>query len=244
LGPLTAVTRPAVACSIIPRERICTKRKPHGKAGIVPVLLISEISTQLLQCLTHRKHVNELSSAEITILLDNRLFIFPSRETLPLCDGRGMVHKIIALSHDKVENDRNFLSLFDELPRRRLELRFGKFSVPDFLDQNSVGSDRHLQLMNWTADNNGAWDYAADARGYAVGFTADYEDRNWGVRFAEGLMPKVANGIDLVWKFWQAHAENWEYAMRRGFIPHKPGVVRLLAYTNHANMNHSANQAE
>jgi len=30
------------------------------------------------------------------------------------------------------------LSLFDELPRRRLEIRFGKFSLPDFFDQNSV----------------------------------------------------------------------------------------------------------
>jgi len=48
--------------------------------------------------------------------------------------------------------------------------------------------------MNWSVDNNGAWDYAADTRGYTVGLVADYEDRNWGFRFAEGLMPKVANG--------------------------------------------------
>ena len=150
--------------------------------------------------------------------------------------ARGMIHKVIALSKDKVENDRNFLSLFDELPRRRLELRFGKFSMPDFLDQNSAGSDTHFQFMNWTVNNNGAWDYAADTRGYTVGFAADYEDRNWGFRFAEALMPKVANGIDLVWKPWQAHAENWEFELRRGFIPKKSGVVRLLADTNYANM--------
>jgi carbohydrate-selective porin (OprB family) len=100
---------------------------------------------------------------------------------------RGMIHKVFALSKDKIENQRSFLSLFDELPRRRLELRFGKFSMPDFLDQNSVGSDTHLQFRNWTVDNNGAWDYAADTRGYAVGATVDYEDRNWGFRFAEGL---------------------------------------------------------
>jgi high affinity Mn2+ porin len=150
--------------------------------------------------------------------------------------ARGMIHKVIALSKDKVENNRSFLSLFEELPRRRLELYFGKFSLPDFLDQNSVGSDTHFQFMNWTVDNNGAWDYAADTRGYTVGFAADYEDRNWGLRFAEGLMPRVANGIDLVWRPWQAHAENWEFELRRGFIPGKAGVVRLLAYTNYANM--------
>ncbi len=150
--------------------------------------------------------------------------------------GRGMIHKVFALSKDKIENQRSFLSLFDELPRRRLEIRFGKFSLPDFFDMNSVGTDTHFQFMNWSVDNNGAWDYAADTRGYTVGFTADYEDRNWGFRFGEGLMPKVANGIDLVWRPWQAHAENWEYELRHGVISKKPGVLRLLAYTNYANM--------
>ncbi len=150
--------------------------------------------------------------------------------------ARGMIHKVFALSKDRIENDRNAFSLFPELPRRRLELRFGKFTLPDFLDQNSVGSDTHFQFMNWTVDANGGWDYAADTRGYTVGFVADYEDRNWGFRFVEALMSKIANGIDLVWKPWEAHSENWQYELRRGFLPHKPGAIRILAYTNYANM--------
>jgi carbohydrate-selective porin OprB len=32
------------------------------------------------------------------------------------------------------------------------------------------------------------------------------------------------------------HAENFEYELRHGWIPKKAGVVRLLAYTNYANM--------
>jgi high affinity Mn2+ porin len=63
-------------------------------------------------------------------------------------------------------------SLFDELPRRRLEIRFGKFSIVDFLDQSAVGSDTHFQFTNWTIDNNGAYenDYAAcDVRASDVG---------------------------------------------------------------------------
>jgi high affinity Mn2+ porin len=150
--------------------------------------------------------------------------------------GRGMIHKVFALSEDKIENPRSFLSLFEELPRRRLEVRFGKFSMPDFFDMNSAGSDTHFQFMNWTVDDNGAYDYAADTRGYTVGATADFEDRNWGFRFAEALMPKVANGIDLVWRPWQVHAENFEFELRRGVIPKKSGTVRLLAFTNYANM--------
>jgi high affinity Mn2+ porin len=150
--------------------------------------------------------------------------------------GRGMFHTVIALSPDKVENERNAFSLFEELPRRRLEIRFGKFSLPDFFDVNSVGSDTHFQFINWTTDNNGAWDYAADTRGYTVGAVADFEDRNWGFRFAEALMPILPNGINLVWRPWDAHAENWEYELRHGLIPKKAGVIRLLTYMNHANM--------
>ncbi len=150
--------------------------------------------------------------------------------------GRGMIHKVFALSNDKIENERTFLSLFDELPRRRLEIRFGKFSMADFFDLNSVGSDTHFQFANWTTDNNGAWDYAADTRGYTVGFVADFEDRTWGFRFAEALMPKVGNGIDLVWRPWQVHAENFEYEFRRGLLPKRGGVIRVLAFTNSANM--------
>ncbi len=150
--------------------------------------------------------------------------------------ARGMIHKVFALSADKIENERNFLSLFTELPRRRLEIRFGKFSMVDFFDQNSVGSDSHFQFMNWTVVNNGAYDYAADTRGYTVGAIAEFEDRNWGFRFGEALMPKVANGIDLVWKPWQVHSENFEFELRHGLVPKKSGVVRLLAYTNYANM--------
>jgi high affinity Mn2+ porin len=156
--------------------------------------------------------------------------------------GRGEIHHVIALSKDKIENTRNYWSLFDELPRRRLELRLGKFSLPDFFDVNSVGSDTHLQFINWTTDNNGAWDYAADTRGYTVGLTADFEDRNWGFRFAEALMPEVANGINLVYRPWQVHAENYEYELRRGILPKKGGVLRLLAYSNAANMGIYRNQ--
>jgi hypothetical protein len=150
--------------------------------------------------------------------------------------ARGIIDHVFTLSDDKVKNERNPFSLFDELPRRRLEVRFGKFSMADFFDINSVGSDTHFQFANWTIDNNGAWDYAADTRGYTVGFTADYEDRNWSFRFGEALMPKVANGIDLVWRPWEVHEETYEFELRRGLLPRKSGTVRLLAFTNHANM--------
>ncbi len=150
--------------------------------------------------------------------------------------SRGILHKVFALSSDTVKNDRNYLSLFDTLPRRRIEVRFGKFSLPDFMDTNSVGSDTHFQFLNWTIDNNGAWDYAADTRGYTIGGLIEYDDANWSLRFIEALMPKVANGIDLVWQPWNVHAENLEFEERYSLIPKRAGAIRLLTYFNHANM--------
>jgi hypothetical protein len=71
-----------------------------------------------------------------------------------------------------------------------------------------VGSDSHLQFTNWTLDNNGGYDYAADTRGYTVGAVVEYQDRAWGARAAVALMPRVANGIDLDWNVGRARGEN------------------------------------
>jgi high affinity Mn2+ porin len=150
--------------------------------------------------------------------------------------SRLMVRKVIALSGKTVAAERGPFALATTLPERRLELRFGKFSLADFFDANDVGSDSHLQFMNWTSDNNGAWDYAADTRGYTYGAMVEYEDRDWGLRAAEALMPTVANGNVLQWNLSRAHAENFEAELRHGLLPHRAGVIRVLSYVNHANM--------
>lgn len=150
--------------------------------------------------------------------------------------ARAMFHKVFALSKDKVEADRGPFSGFSQLPARRLEFRFGKFSLADFFDLNTVGTDSHFQFLNWTIDNNGTWDYAADTRGYTVGAILAYEGPSWSFHFAEGLMPTVANGIDLQWNLRLAHAENYEFILHRAFLKQKEGAIRLLAYTNTANM--------
>ena len=130
--------------------------------------------------------------------------------------ARVMYHHIFALSSEHVAAERNPLSLFTQLPARRLEFRIGKFSLADFFDLNSVASDSHLQFMNWTVDNNGTYDYAANTRGYTYGAILDYEERNWGVRFGEMMMPKVANGEQLDADMARARAENMEFELAPG----------------------------
>jgi high affinity Mn2+ porin len=149
--------------------------------------------------------------------------------------ARGMFHKVFALSKDRVEVDRGPFSGFAQLPARRIEFRFGKFSMADFFDLNTVGTDSHFQFLNWTIDNSGAFDYAADTRGYTVGAILVYEGPSWTFHFAEALMPTVANGIDLQWNLRRGRAENYEFILHRGPVS-KNGVIRILAYNNTANM--------
>jgi hypothetical protein len=150
--------------------------------------------------------------------------------------ARLMWHQIIPLSRETAASARTPYSLFSKLPVRRLELRFGKFSMADFFDVNTYGSDSTFQFMNWTVDNSGAYDYAADTRGFTFGAMLEYHDRRWAVRFAEGLMPKVANGIHLDADVSRAHAENIEFELHGAVFRHQEGVVRFLSYVNHANM--------
>ena len=150
--------------------------------------------------------------------------------------ARAMIHQTIPLSKVRVSAERGPFSMATSLPVRRLEIRVGKFGIADFLDLNSAGSDSHLQFLNWTVDNNGGYDYAADTRGYTVGVIIEYQARAWGIRYAETLMPRVANGIDYQWNITRARAENVELELRRGLVPHHEGVVRLLSYVNHADM--------
>src|SRR5258708_10053013 len=80
--------------------------------------------------------------------------------------ARLMWHQIIPLGGKKIASERTPYSLFSELPERRFEFRFGKMGLADFFDFNTYGTDSNLQFMNWTVDNNGAYDYAADTRGF------------------------------------------------------------------------------
>ena len=146
------------------------------------------------------------------------------------------IHQVIGLTAETTSQQPGFFAVAPSVPTRRIEIRAGKMTLPDFFDVNGPGSDSHLQFMNWTVDNNGAWDYAADTRGYTVGGLIEYDDKQWSLRYGLFAMPTVANGIDMDWAFSRAHGENGEFELRHSFIPKRKGVERLLFYANRAHM--------
>ncbi|MGB8481496.1 MAG: carbohydrate porin [Acidobacteriaceae bacterium] len=159
----------------------------------------------------------------------------PNLSSVPYT-ARVQLHQTIGLTNEAIPQPRGPLALATQVPVRRFDLRVGKFTLPDMLDVNSVLTDSHFQFMNWTVDNNGAWDYAADTRGYTYGVALEYDDRNWSLRYALGLMPTVANGITLDWALRRAHGQNMELEIRKSVLPGRDGHIRLLAYGNNAHM--------
>jgi high affinity Mn2+ porin len=150
--------------------------------------------------------------------------------------ARAEFHQIIPLSRKRVEVERGPLSLATELPERRFEFRIGRMSTVDSFDVNSVGSDSHLQFLNWTVDNDGAFDYAADTRGYTYGAVLEYDDRLWSARYGIMLMPTTANGINLDWALSRARGNNMEFTLNKGLLWKKPGAIRILSFVNYADM--------
>ena len=147
-----------------------------------------------------------------------------------------MLRQIIPLTNERVSVPRDELDLATSVPARRLELRAGKMDLTDFFDVNDYGSDSNLQFLNWTVDDNGAYDVASNTRGYTDAVMVEYDDPSRAVRFAEALMPKVANSAFLDADLARSRSENLELEATGNHILHRDGTVRLLSYLNHGNM--------
>ncbi len=147
-----------------------------------------------------------------------------------------MLREIIPLTTERVDADRDEQDLATSLPARRIEVRLGKMDLTDFFDVNTYGSDSNLQFLNWSVDDNGTYDVAANARGYTDAVVVEYDDRSHSARFAEALMPKTPFGQFLDADLARSRAENLELEARGKHILHRQGVVRVLGFLNQANM--------
>ncbi len=136
-------------------------------------------------------------------------------------------------SVETVEADKNQLA--GTRPGRRLTMVAGKFSLNDYFDNNTYSHDPRTQFMNWSLMDNGAWDYAADTRGYTIGFMIEYHQPTWAVRFASALEPAVANQMTFDSNIAQAHGDNLEFEYRYKMLK-RPGKMRVLSFMNHAHM--------
>ncbi len=144
--------------------------------------------------------------------------------------GRAYFQQVIALKNSKCtlqDGEKNQLG--DLVPCSRIVITAGKFSLADFFDENNYSHDPRTQFMNWSAMENGAWDYPANTRGYTSGFVVELINPDWAVRVSSVLEPKQANAEVMDLDIAKAHGETMELEKSLNFKGH-PGTLRLLGF--------------
>src|SRR5882762_1289847 len=135
---------------------------------------------------------------------------------------------------EKMESDANQLA--GSVDRRRLVLTAGNLSVLDVFDDNAYSHDPRTQFLNWALVAHGAYDYAADARGYSWGAALEYFDGNWALRAGRFIQPKEPNQLRLDARIFQHYGDQIELE-RAHALGDQPGKLRVLAFRNRARMS-------
>ncbi len=137
-------------------------------------------------------------------------------------------------AREKVESDANQLA--GTVDRRRLVLTAGNLSLLDIFDDNAYSHDARTQFLNWSLLTHGAYDFAADARGYTTGVALEYFHDAWAIRFGRFMQPRVPNQLALDYALFRNYGDQIEIE-RAHTLGGQPGKLRLLAYRNAANMS-------
>lgn len=120
-------------------------------------------------------------------------------------------------------------------PKDRLTLTVGKICLADLFDANAHSHDPRTQFMSWGLMDNGAWDYAANVRGYTPAAAVELFRGDHEMRIALALLPKEANGADMQWDLGRSRAIVAEY-VRHFTVNGRAGSVGLLGFHNTAPM--------
>jgi high affinity Mn2+ porin len=140
---------------------------------------------------------------------------------------RAFFRQTIALGTTMEESEDDPFRFAGALPRERLTITAGKFSIWDIFDDNRYAHDPRTQFQNWAFIGAGAFDFAADARGYTNGLAVEYDDGNWGLRLGALQVAREQNSLALdpnPLRGWQALVQ----LDRFWRIEDRPGAVRLL----------------
>ncbi|MFL5786544.1 MAG: carbohydrate porin [Flavisolibacter sp.] len=111
----------------------------------------------------------------------------------------------------------------------------GRFCLADKFDGNPYNHDPRSQFMNWSFMSAGAWDYAADTRGYTWGIGSEWKNKNWRAALAFTLEPAVANSLNFDTHINNAFATQFEITHFH-LLKGNPGQLQLTAFLNKAHM--------
>jgi high affinity Mn2+ porin len=113
----------------------------------------------------------------------------------------------------------------------RLTFTVGKMAATDIFDANAYAHDTRTQFMNWALFDGGAFDYAADVKGYTWGAVADYNQKDWAFRVGYFLLPDMPNGIHFDTRI-PVHGSVIAELEERYNLFSEPGKLRLTGWEN------------
>jgi high affinity Mn2+ porin len=130
---------------------------------------------------------------------------------------------------ETLEADANQLA--ETVDVSRITVTIGKLSIPDLFDGNAYSHDPRTQFLNWSLMDGGAYDYAADQKGYSDGIAVELNQKLWALRVGYFLVPKMSNDRDLETRIAQFGGYNAELETRYS-LDGQPGKFRILGFAN------------
>lgn len=149
--------------------------------------------------------------------------------------ARLALSQTIPLGGGKVTNEGGPNELAGKRDKNQLAITVGRLSVTDVFDGNRYANDATTGFFNWALFASGAFDYAADTRGYTYGALADLTFDWWSARAGIAFEPLYANLEQIDWRLDKSHALMFEYEVRYA-IKKRPGAISILSFFNTARM--------
>jgi high affinity Mn2+ porin len=158
-----------------------------------------------------------------------------SGPTLKLYRARLFLRQTWSRGGGSERQDAEMNQLAGSADRRRTVLTVGTLSVTDVFDDNAYSHDPRTQFLNWSLMTHGAFDFAADARGYSWGAALEIYHDDWTLRAGRFAQPRQPNQMELDPQIFRHYGDQAELEHRHE-LAGRPGAVRLLAFRNRARM--------
>jgi high affinity Mn2+ porin len=149
--------------------------------------------------------------------------------------ARGFFRQLIPVSKEKVWQEDGENKIQQYVPKKYVSFTIGKVSIADYFDDNSFSHNARTQFLSWGLMSNGAWDYAANTRGYTPSAIIEFVSDKWEMRYGISMMPVTANGNTMDKNINKANANTLELKYKYR-INGLQGKISALAFYNTAFM--------
>ena len=149
--------------------------------------------------------------------------------------ARAFVRQTVSFGGEAVAVDAGQNQFATAVKSHRVVLTAGMMSLIDVFDINPYAHDARTQFLDWALLAHGAYDFAADTRGYTWGIAAEYFNDAWAFRIGRYLVPKESNGMSLDLNLVSHYGDNVEVEHTHS-IRGRGGKIRLLGFRNYERM--------